>query len=108
MTPQQKEQADQLARLQQMKINTRLTALQSAQTIMGTPGYLGVVGENEQGKPAWAFKPGSVDHLTLIAMATDIEKYILGEIEQETNDFLNKPKPTIVPAKEMPSSNLRP
>jgi hypothetical protein len=118
LNPQQKEQADQLARLHQMKINTRLTALQSALSIMQLPSYSnGVEGSlrtDEKGetlatpKPVYIHRPQSVDHLTLIAMATDIEKYILGEIEKETNDFLNKPKPTIVPAKEMPSSNLRP
>lgn len=116
MTPAEKEKLDMQARAQQMKINTRLTSLQAAQTIMGTPGYLGVAGEKPPeegqllGKPIWIHKPGSVDHLTLIAMATDIEKYILGEIEKETQDALdamNKPKPTIVPAKEMPASNLR-
>lgn len=114
MKPEDREKLDMQARAQQMKINTRLTALQAAQTIMGTPGYLGVPGEKrEDGKveAVWVYKPGSVDHLTLIAMATDIEKYILGEIEQETKDVLealNKPKPTIVPAKEMPASKFRP
>ena len=93
MTPAEKERLDMQARAQQMKINTRLTALQAGQSIMSLTTY-------NQG----------VDHLTLIAMATDIEKYILGEIEQETKDAIeqmNKPKPTIVPAKDMPSINHR-
>lgn len=116
MNQSTKEQTDQLARLQQMKINTRLTALQSALGVMSTQGYLGVEGAlrvDEEGKTLpvpksiWIHRPGQVDHLTLLAMATDIEKYILGEIEKETNDFLNKPKPTIVPAKDIPASNLR-
>jgi hypothetical protein len=93
LTPTEKEKLDMQARAQQMKINTRLTALQAGQHLMSLTTYSGEVG-----------------HLTLIAMATDIEKYILGEIEQETKDALeqlNKPKPTIVPAKDMPSINHR-
>lgn len=94
MTPAEKEKLDMQARAQQMKINTRLTALQSAHTIMGNTNY-----------------SGAHDPIALIAMASEIEGYILGQIEEETKavlEALNKPKPTIVPAKEMPSSNLRP
>lgn len=102
MKPEDREKLDMQARAQQMKINTRLTALQSAMGIISTKGYL----ELDGGKPT-----NKVDHITVIAMATDIEKYILGEIEQETKaalDALDKPKPTIVPAKEMPASKFRP
>ena len=81
----EKANLDQLARLQQMKINTRLTALQSAQQLMATPGYTGIPGSDKVTKePTWIRQPGAVDHLTLLAMAQDIETYILGNIESET------------------------
>lgn len=95
MTPADKEKLDAQARLHQMKINTRLTALQAAAGLMPMREK-----ESERGC-----------HLTLIAAAIDIEKYILGEIEDETKkaiEELNKPKPTIVPAKEIPASKFRP
>ena len=122
MTPAEKEKLDMQARAQQMKINTRLTALQAAHNIISLASYSdGISGEiatDDDGnkipmlerKAVWIRRPGPVDHLTLIAMATDIEKYILGEIEKETQDALdalNKPKPTIVPAKDIPSINHR-
>lgn len=75
MNPQTKQDLDNLARLQQMKLNTRLTALQAAQAVMSLPSY-----ENK------------ACHLTLMAMAADIEKYILGEIEAETEAALKKAK----------------
>jgi len=107
LTPAEKEKLDMQARAQQMKINTRLTALQTALSIMQAPNY-NVFVHAPDIEPN--IMGGKTDHLTLLAMATDIEKYILGEIEQETNDALealNKPKPTIVPAREMPASNHR-
>lgn len=67
---------DQLARLQQMKINARLTALQCAQTLMGTPGY------------KEASVANAVDMITLLATATEIENYILGNIEKESVEAL--------------------
>ena len=70
--PQQtKQDLDNLARAQQMKINARLTALQCAQTLMAAPLY-----------------GGTLDHITLIAMSQDIESYILGDIEDETKKAL--------------------
>ena len=107
MTPAEKEKLDMQARAQQMKINTRLTALQTALSIMQAPNYSVFVHAPD-------IEPkivgGQTDHLTLLAMAVDIEKYILGEIEQETKDALeamSRPKPTIVPAKDIPKG-LRP
>ena len=108
MTPAEKEKLDMQARTQQMKINTRLTALQTALSIMQAPNYSFCNYDNSTQKSERA--GGSVDHLTLLAMAVDIEKYILGEIEQETKDALeamSRPKPTIVPAKDIPKG-LRP
>lgn len=108
MTPADKEKLDMQARAQQMKINTRLTALQTALSIMQAPNYSFYDYNNDTQKSERV--GGDVDHLTLLAMATDIEKYILGEIEQETKEALeqlNKPKPTIVKATEVPKG-LRP
>lgn len=78
--PQQmQKELDQLARLQQMKINSRLTALQAAQAIMSLPGFTDPIRGNEASK---------YDSITLIAMAQDIENYILGNIEKETEEAL--------------------
>lgn len=77
------KELDQLARLQQMKINSRLTALQSAQTIMSLPGFTDPVKGNEASR---------YDSITLIAMAQDIENYILGNIEAETEAALAEQK----------------
>ena len=64
---------------------TRPSALQSAQQLMATPGYTGIPGSDKVTKePTWIRPPGAVDHLTLLAMAQDIEAYILGNIESET------------------------
>jgi hypothetical protein len=85
---------DQAARASQMLINTRLTALQAAQGLMQTQGYT-----------------GAFDHIMLLAMAADIESYILGDMLAEAKKAMEnalKPKPTIVPAKDMPSLGLRP
>ena len=79
-----KDPNDLAAGLMQMKINTRLTALQAAQTLMATSGYLGVPGASMDTKePVWIHRPGAIDHITLLAMASDIEAYILGDLEDE-------------------------
>ena len=88
MSQNVKQDLDQLARLQQMKINTRLTALQAAQQLMATHGYLGVTGTMD-GVNVMSNKLGVVDHITLLAIATDIENYILGNIETETKEALD-------------------
>jgi hypothetical protein len=88
LTPDQKVELDNAARLQQMKINTRLTALQSALELMKIPGY--------------GFQEGvaRVDHITLLAMAGDIEAYILGGLEDEAKQAIENakkpPKPAII------------
>lgn len=96
MNPSEKEKLDAQARLHQMQINTRLTALQVVKDLMSTRGFLPAEGGNEASR---------VDAITVIAMATEIEHYILGKIEAETQaalDEMNKPRPTIVPAKSLP------
>ena len=103
MTLDNKTQLDNTARLHQMKINTRLTALQSALELMKINGYLGVEGAktDDDGKvtPAWVRRSGAVDHVTLLAMAGDIEAYILGGLEEEAKaamEAASKPKPSII------------
>lgn len=86
-----KQNLDNLARAQQMQINARLTALQAAQSIMSAPGYLGVPGERD-GKPIWVHEPGKTDHVTLLAMAGDIENYIMGNIVEETKTAIEAAK----------------
>ncbi len=78
-----KQDMDNLARLQQMKINTRLTALQAVQTLMNTRGYLELDGGGQVNK---------VDAVTLLATAQMIEEYILGNIEKETIDAMEAAK----------------
>lgn len=103
MSPADKEKLDLQARVQQMQINTRLTALQTALELMKLPNFNVTSG----------FTPANglatkVDHVTLLAMSGDIEKYILGNLEQEAKDAieaLGKPKIDLV--KQMPNG-LRP
>lgn len=87
---QSKEQLDNLARLHQMKINTRLTALQTTLELMKMRGYLQIDGGQEVNK---------VDMVTLLATSQEVERYILGQIEAETvaalktaADRLNAPR----------------
>ena len=73
------------AGLMQMKINTRLTALQAARDLLPPQSSL----MNGQG----------VDHLALLAMASDIELYVLGGLEDEAKaafEAARKPKQTIL------------
>ncbi len=92
---------ENLAKLQQMRINARLTALQAAQTLMGTHGYLGVDGmkKNEAGipEPTWIRPPGTVDIITLLAQAQMIEDYILGNIEKESVEAMEEAKKRLDP-----------
>ncbi len=72
---------DQLeAGLQQMQINTRLTSLQTALSLMATPQY-----------------SGAVDHITLLAISEDVAKFILGNLETEALKAIEEArKPTPV------------
>lgn len=77
LTPQQIE-----AGVSQMKINTRLTALQSASVLMGHKDYNGVADAN-----------------ALITISKAIEEFIIGDLVKEANDAVAKmrnPGPTIV------------
>lgn len=90
--------------LQQMQINTRLTALQTALELMKINGYTGIAGQKlsedpkytGQLEPVWVKPPGAVDHVTLLAMAGDIENYILGTLVEEAKKAIaeaSKPVP---------------
>lgn len=68
---------DNLAKLQQMKINARLVSLETSLKLMYHQGYEGV--------PGGANK---IDAITLLAQAQMIEQYILGGIEKETTEAL--------------------
>jgi hypothetical protein len=83
LTPDQKVDLDNAARLQQMKINTRLTALQTSLELMRTQGYGG--------------EANRVDHITLLAMAGDIEAYVLGGLEEETKQAIENAKKPPLP-----------
>lgn len=101
MTPEQKVDLDNAARLQQMKINTRLTALQSALEIMKTPNYSYLVDVSDDADVSSRLerRGGEIDHVTLLAMAGDIEDYILDGLEDEAKEAIEaakKPKPTIL------------
>jgi hypothetical protein len=69
-----RENLDRQARYQQMIINTRLTALQAAQTLMGTTGF-----DDFDDKATGGVR--EISHPTLLAIAGDIEGYILGGID---------------------------
>lgn len=73
-----KTDIENAARVQQTKINARLTALQAAQTLMSTPGFVNKIDDGH--KPN---ETNSVDHVCLLAMAGDIEAYIMGNLEDE-------------------------
>lgn len=62
---------DRQARVMQMQVNSRQFAATMALELMKCPGYA-----------------KDVDHLTLIAMATDIEQYVMGKVEEQTKAAL--------------------
>lgn len=66
-----RENLDRQARYQQMIINTRLTALQAAQTLMSTAGF--------DDKATGGVR--EISHPTLLAIAGDVENYILAGID---------------------------
>lgn len=76
-----------MAKLQQMKLNTRLTALQAATQIVAAPGFI------DRTIPEHA--ANSVTVHTVIAIAQELEGYILGDIEAETEEALKKAQENI-------------
>lgn len=98
-----KAELDNVARLQQMKINTRLVSLETAMKLFNTPNYSLVSYKNDPANPSGDSIPsmtgGTVDVITLLATAKEVEDYILGNIEAESKEALakaaeafNKPK----------------
>lgn len=91
--PQQiKQDLDNLARLQQMKINCRQFAVTMALELIKAPNYSVVQFTNDPNKPGGDAKAeiigGKVDHITLLAMAKDCEDYIMGSLEKEATDAI--------------------
>jgi hypothetical protein len=87
------KELENIAKLQQMKLNCRLVALERATVIVGIPGFI------DQSIPEHA--GNSVTVHTTIAIAQELEGYILGDIEEETEEVLrqareNLSKPRIV------------
>jgi hypothetical protein len=87
------------AGLMQMRINTRLTALQTALSIMGNAAYSHGIAEptkyNPDAEPqdtVWVQQPQRVDHITLLAMAGDIEKYIIDDLAGEAKQAIDAAK----------------
>jgi hypothetical protein len=87
------KQLDNIAKLQQMKLNCRLVALERATVIMACPGFLD--------RSIQEHGANSVTVITAIAIAKELEGYILDNIEEETEEVLraareNLNKPRIV------------
>lgn len=76
------QKLENLARLQQMKLNTRLAALEAATKIVSSSGFV------DRTIPEHA--ANSVTVHTTIAIAQELEGYILGNIEAETEEALAK------------------
>ena len=81
------QRLDNAAKVQQMKLNTRLTALQAATQIVSAPGFI------DRSIPEHA--ANSVTVHTTIAIAQELEGYILGNIEVETEELLRRAQESI-------------
>lgn len=83
---------DTEARVAQMKVQARQFAATMALELMKVPNYSMVTYKNDPNVPGSDSVPemvgGKVDHVTLLAMAGDIEAYILGNLEQEAKDAI--------------------
>jgi len=76
------KQLENIAKLQQMKLNCRLVALERACTIMAIPGFI------DRSIPEHG--ANSVTVITAIAIAKELEGYILDDIEEETGEVLKQ------------------
>ena len=83
---------DQQAALMQQKVHARQFAATMALELIKAPNYSVVAFKNDPDKPGSDSVPeisgGKVDHITLIAMAQDIEAYIMGDLEEEAKKAL--------------------
>lgn len=75
------QKLENLAKIQQMKLNTRLAALEAATKIVSSPGFMVPIPEHAA---------NSVTVHTTLAIAQEIEGYILGNIEAETEEALRR------------------
>lgn len=80
---------DNLARLQQMKVNGRQFALTMALELIKAPNY-SVVNYKKGADIGTEMEVlgGDVTHVALLAMASDFENYILGSLEKEALDAI--------------------
>jgi hypothetical protein len=83
---------DSLARLQQAKINSRQFALTMSLELIKAPNYSVVEFINDPDTPGADSRArvigGDVTHVALLAMATDFEAYIMGDLEKEAMDAI--------------------
>lgn len=90
---------DNLARAQQMKINARQFAATMALELIKAPNYSAIQYTDDTDRPGNNSKAeivgGKVDHVTLLAMARDIEDYIVGNLEKEAVDAMDAAKARI-------------
>ena len=73
-----KAELENLAKLHQMKINSRLVSLETSLKLMHHHGY------------ETAGTANKIDAVTLIAQAQMIEQYILGDLEEESKKALEE------------------
>lgn len=84
---------DNIARMQQMKVNARQFATTMALELIKAPNYSVVQFKNDPNVPGGdsiaELVGGKVDHITLLAMAKDVEDYIMGNLEKEATDAID-------------------
>ena len=89
---------DNLARMQQMKVNARQFATTMALELIKAPNYSVAQFPNEPiGGSKIEVVGGKVDHITLLAMARDVEDYIMGKLEKEAIDAMDEAKKRLDP-----------
>ena len=83
---------DQQAALMQQKVHARQFAATMALELIKAPNYSVVAYKNDPDSPTGESMAevtgGKVDHITLLAMAQDIEAYIMGDLEEEAKKAL--------------------
>lgn len=84
---------ENLARLQQAKINSRQFALTMALELVKAPNYSVVEFVNDPDKPGSDSRArvlgGDVTHVAMLAMAKDFEDYVMGNLEKEALDAID-------------------
>lgn len=84
-----------------MKMNARQFAATMALELIKAPNYSAIQYKNDPEKPTGdsiaEIIGGKVDHITLIAMAKDVEDYIMGNLEKEASDAIDACKVKLDP-----------